>query len=150
MKPLDQIKDPWYRANRDKISAQRKAEYAANPEPAKRRALEWRRNNPEKAQANSVVYRNANRKKLAAKMREYYYANHQECLAKFAARRERKRPEQRAFARHKSATLSDQYVREQLAKYSPLSMKDFPQELVEVKRLYIQMKRITHKNRKIA
>ncbi len=136
-------KDSWYWKNRDRIRAKQKASYAANPEPAKARANAWRKQNPDKHKKLHDEYRAIHRRELADKQAARYWGNREKHLADFAARRAKNRNKQRAFARMKSATVSDQSVREQLAKHSPLSMKDFPQELVEVKRLHILSKRLT-------
>lgn len=149
--------------DRDKIRAQKKAEYLrnkeahqararayylANAESIKAKVKAWRERNPERAKKTKDEYSASHREELAKKQLARYYARHDEYLAIHAARRASNRENQRAFARAKSATISDQYVREQLAKYSPISMQDFPQELVEAKRLQILLKRITQSKRR--
>jgi hypothetical protein len=136
------MKDTWYWKNRDKVRAKAKARYKANPEPVRIRAKKWALAHPEQVKATRHAYKSARRRELAAKQLAYYFKNHEFHLKMHARLRAKKRLKTRAWARWKSAELTDQYIREQLAKYSPLSMQDFPQELVEVKRIQLAAKRL--------
>ena len=134
-------RDNWYWKNRDRIRAKAAERYKQNPLPARLRAKKWAKDNRERAKATRFLYKSARRKELSQKQMRNYYQNHFAHLLYHGLKREMDRDRQRAFARRKSAEVTDQYVREQLAKYSSLSMKDFPQELVEVKRFAIQARR---------
>lgn len=141
----------YYHRNREAINAKAAARYrldAAFRERAKARAKLARIKNPEHYKQVKADYRYARKEELAAAQLRRYYRNHSAHLALHAKYREQNRPRQRAFARAKSATISDQYVREQLSKYSMISMSEWPPELVEAKRLQIRLKRMTLSKRK--
>lgn len=61
---------------------------------------------------------------------------------KTAAYRVKNRDAAREYSREKSAQITDLYAREQLAKYSPISAKDFPQEIVDAKKIHLKLKRL--------
>lgn len=136
-----------YHKNKEAHSARSAKYYLANAERIKVRAKAWQDQHPEWRKKTKEEYRKTHSVQLAAKQLARYWARHEEHLEKNALQRAKHRDGNRAFSRQKSATLSDQYVREQLAKYSPLSMQDFPKEVVEVKRLLLLLKRITKSKR---
>jgi hypothetical protein len=141
------MKDPWYWNNRDKIRAREAARYSANPEPAKARARKYQAENRETVLRKKAEYRTSRRAQLAAQENARYHANSETIKQKQAIRRALKRDETRRKCRERSAAITDNYARELLAKSSPISMADFPQALVDAKRLHIRLKRITKSKR---
>lgn len=119
----------------------RRWKYQSNPDLYKRKALEWYYANPEKVLVARQAYKSRNRKHLSEMQLARYYSD-PALKHRAALRRERDREKLRAKFRAKRAALTDVYVRDQLAKHSTLSMKDIPPELVEVKRLQLQLKQL--------
>jgi len=115
----------YYLKNKAKVAAQSAA---------------WRKANPERAKMNRRKRYLADLERRRAKGREYCAARRVSGQA--ASYRERTRLRQREWSRKRSAAIADDYAREQLSKYSPISARDWPQELVEVKKIQIQLKRL--------
>lgn len=127
------------------------------PEQIERHKERMRQNyleNRDRYIAAANKYRVENREAVLAKRRTRYKAAHDHKIVKgreyaakrtesgkAAAYRKKVRKETRAWSISRSAALTDGYVREMLAKNSIISAPDFPQELVEVKRLEIKLKR---------
>src|SRR5216684_290823 len=61
--------------NRERIAAESKEKYKANPEPNKRRAREWRRLNSERSRVRDKAYHVAHKDELREKQREYVKRN---------------------------------------------------------------------------
>lgn len=128
--------DPAFRAE---TNAHNKASYQRNKAKRIAKAKEWKKLNPERAKAlRRARYRTAH-EHYVAKGREY--AHTRKITGKAQAARETKREEHRAWSRARSAAVTEAYAREQLSKYSTLSTKDWPPEIVEAKRLQIILKR---------
>lgn len=123
-----------YYKNREKYRVQRAEQYRRNPEEAKQRAKQWRLDNPERAHQNKARYYADNREVLIRKQKDRYYRNHAQRLAEMAAHRAKNREAIRAWSKKRTASYCDSYIREQLSKNSMLSGKDFPPEMVELKR----------------
>lgn len=141
----------WYQRNRDKICRERRARYAADEgyrEKCKKHSREFY-DCPERA-ARGRLLRARDYQKHAAKRRQrsidYYYSNWEKSLLKNAERRKRNREYNRASARWHTLNLTDRYIREQLSKYSDISMWEWTPAQVDAKREKIiqsRTKRIT-------
>lgn len=134
------VRNAWYLKNKLAIAAYKRERYKSDPsyrEYCKNEALKHRQKYPEKCRQRTFNYCSKRRAELAAKAQAYYYKNREQIKRKTALMRERKREELRAWSKKRTASLCDSYIREQLAKYSPLSTKDFPPELVELKRQHM-------------
>lgn len=138
---INAAKRAWYRTEkgRAKHKAYARATYQRNKDKIKARVRAWQQANPERKNASKRKRYHENHAHNQAKALQY--AKTRKLTGKQAAYREKIREKQRAWARQRAAEASDAYAREQLAKYSPISAKDFPQALVEVKKLEIKLKR---------
>lgn len=144
-----------YRArNADKLKEWHAADYHKNKERYRSRARAYYQKNRDKIKAAVAAYqkahpeaKNASKRKRYAEAHEHFiaksrsYSAKRKATGKSAAYRDRTRDKQRAWARARSALAGDAYARELLSKYSPISAKDWPQELVEAKKLEIQINR---------
>lgn len=90
-------------------------------------------------------YREANRENLAAQERARHHAKKHdpEYVKNNAERRSKNRVKMREWSVKRSFELDDGYVREMLSKYSTISAKDWPQELVDAKRAELALMRLT-------
>ncbi|WP_226370261.1 HNH endonuclease signature motif containing protein [Pseudonocardia oceani] len=79
-------------ANREAISAKRKAQYAADPEPARKRVRQYTKRNAQMVRANKRRYYQENRGRHAAYMADYYRRDPRRCLD-IIARAKAKKPE---------------------------------------------------------
>lgn len=136
----------YYSKNKQAIKEKNRANYAKNKVAFKARSKKYQQNNKEKVKVNA-----ASRRRYRAKHDHYIVKGRQYCQARkesgsAAKYRDRIREKQRAWARKRSADCGDAYAREQLSKYSIISAKDWPQELVEAKKLEIQLKRQIRKS----
>lgn len=108
---------------------------------ARRKA--WHKNNKERAMAYAKAYRIANRKQL----REYQDGYRKTNRKRLVAEKEQWAKENRELIYKRKAErrdmLTDSYIREILSLRSPLSAKDIPQELIEVKRSQLKLLRLT-------
>ena len=141
----------YYKNNREKLLVNQKAQYAANPEYYKEYAKEWRAKNKDKV--NQYCYKQQKKafERDPDKVREARRRN--------KARQKAKNPERynmmankwnRKTAKAVVSELRDCYIKQLLCKHgvvTRLSAKDIPQELVEVKRLEIQIRRLINEKR---
>lgn len=131
-------KREFFRRNRARILAEMRERYKADPDYRERMKVNARR-------AIGTERVKEYRKKeywddpetARRKAREWYRANREYALKRNAAYRARTRETRRAHARSQSANLTESYVRNQLAKNSPLSTTEFPSEMVELKRQHM-------------
>lgn len=104
------------------------AEYLANnKEKIIARSVKYRANNKRELNAKAAKYRNNNKEKIAATSAKHY-ANNKE---KINYRRAK-------YRRNGVDTISDVYVRQLLARDSPIQIL---QELIELKRIQLLIKR---------
>ena len=136
---LKELHAEWYQKNRAKIRSKGRAYYLANRERIKAAVKAYQQAHPEA--------KNASKRKRYAEAHHHFIAKGRKYCAtrritgKAAAYREATRERQRAWAKARAAEAGDAYAREQLSKYSPISAPDWPQSLVEAKKLTIQLKR---------
>ena len=119
----------WRDANPEKVKAWQKA----NPEKIKAAMKTYRKNNPETVAASSKVYREANREKIEG-VNKAYYENNREIIA------------ERSKSWYKAHPY--QTILKNMSIKCKVSMtvinKLVPQELIEVKMLQIQLRRLIY------
>lgn len=129
-----------YLKHREKIRARSKTYYLRTKSKVIARAKAWREKNHEHAKAL--------KRERYAKAHEHYiaksraYSRVRTATGKAQAYRQKMKERHRAWSRARSANAGDDYAREQLSKYSPCSAREWPQELVEAKKIQIQLKRL--------
>ena len=129
----------YYRSNSDTIKAKSRAYYKRSRKRAIERAKKWRAEHHDYALAlRRARYREAYAHYIA-KSREYARRRIESGKAK--AYREKTRDIQRLASRERAASVTDGYAREILSKNSPISAKDWPQELVDAKKIQLLIKR---------
>jgi hypothetical protein len=116
-------------ANRERIAAKKKAYNDANKE--NRRAYY------EANKENRRAYHEANKEKIAAHHKAYCEANKEKLAAQQKAHREDNREKIATYNRRMVKSIADSYVAGRMG----LPVKDIPQEVIEVKRLLITIKR---------
>ncbi len=132
---------------------------------------EYRKKNKEILAKRAKVFRETNLTKIKKRQQEYYAENrtariayqHNRRALESKEERERRRkrardwkrnhPEQNLISDRKarkraSASLADHYVKTQLIKRTGLKRSQIPQELVEVKRLQIKIRRVVNQKKK--
>ena len=130
--------DKQYREkNKDRIAAHNKeyfkTYYDANKDKRNANGVAWRKANKDSVKVNNKAYYEANGDKIRAYNRDLYHS-----IEKTPGRRARKA----AMARGQANRLTDGYVTGLLTKNgSPLTSKDVPQSLIELKRLELKLKR---------
>jgi hypothetical protein len=137
--PLKLRRHGYYLKNIEREREKRKRQYADNPEKAKKDARQWYRDNPERTKQTRAAYKSSHRKELSAQETARYWSE----PVKNRAKQRKYAPKNKVRFQKRRESLSDVYVRGELAKHSPLSPGQFPQELVEAKRLHLQLKRLT-------
>jgi 5-methylcytosine-specific restriction endonuclease McrA len=65
----------WSKRNKEKVSAQRKARYAANPDPTRKRNAIWRASNPDKQKASNRRCYESRKEEIKARSRKWYADN---------------------------------------------------------------------------
>jgi len=152
----------YYQKNREKLLADMKARYAANPEYHK----EYREKNKERIKEHRNKFYAENKEKIYQWSREQQRKAFEKDPDKVRAMRRLSKKKQKAKdpqrynaqanewnkKQYKKAKeeLWDCYVRQMLCKHAVikrLSAKDIPQELVEAKRLEIQIRRLLNEKR---
>ena len=149
------------------MTSYRKAYYEANKERCKEQVREWNKRNPDyhtnwqKANPDKLKrHREAARPRAREHMREQYWkdpeaarlkvrqykaANIETVKAKKKEWNQSNRPHLRAYYNSKTKQLSDSYIRNKLAanhkRERTLRSEDIPQELVELKRFQLLLKR---------
>ena len=142
---MDIYNKAYYQKNRERMRARMEAY-----------GREWLKRNPEKV----LKYRAISKERAREYMRELYWKNPEAARLKVRQYKERYRenvkinkrrwldenPERvRAYCNEQTAKLTDAYVRSKLAtdhkKRRTLSATEIPQELVELKRIQILIKR---------
>jgi hypothetical protein len=142
--PLKLRKRAYYLRTLEQHKKRRKLQYAADPEGAKAKAKQWYWENHERAIQQQRAYKATRRTELTEKQKARYHKEPEKHRAKQRAYA----PHNRKRFLHRKKELNDVYVRGELAKHSILQPKDFPQELVEAKRLHLQLKRLTESTTK--
>jgi hypothetical protein len=102
---------------------------AANPEQANKHIRAWQKRNPDKVREAARAYRKKNKAKQRQKER-----------GKPGYKLKRRRHE-KARRLRSSAELRDDYVIDLLRDGTNLKSTDFPQELVELKRIHLKIHR---------
>ena len=156
----------YYQKNREKILAQQRKWQAAHPEYMKEQVKRWQQNNKERLKEQKKKYAEANREKISQASKESQRKAFEKDPDKIRAKRRARRKAYKAkdpqryneMARKwnektknvPALELRDCYIRQLLCKHAVvkrLSAKDIPQELVEVKRLEIQIRRLLDEKR---
>lgn len=136
--PLKLRRHAYYLRNIEREKSKRKRQYWSDPEKAKADAIRWYRHNPDHAKATRDAHKSKHRKELAKKQTVRYWRDPE----KHRLKSRKYKPNIKAAQIRRREALDDVYVRGELSKHSPLSPSDFPQELVEAKRLQLQVKRL--------
>ena len=149
------------------MAAYRKAYYEANKERCKEQVREWNKRNPDyhtnwrkenpdkvkQSRAAGAPKRREHAKKkywedpeaARLKVRQYKAANKETVKAKKKEWNESNRPHLRAYYNKQTKQLSDSYIRNKLAanhkRERTLRSEDIPQELVELKRFQLLLRR---------
>jgi hypothetical protein len=135
LETISQRKKESYRKNPTAYIERSRAAYWNDPDKARQAAKEWRRKNPEKA----AQLAKRSKQSVAGKNRTAKYrAKHRQRLLEREAKR------QRLYAEK----LDDKYVASQICLRSNLKLKDVPPELIEAKRIQLQIKRYLRENMK--
>jgi len=147
-------KNAHYAANREQIAKIRKSKYAiwrnANPvkvretptaESSKAKKREWSKANADKVRASQNKYRKSHLDAKNKASAEWRNANRERCAVSGKAW-SAAHPENKRLASKKSIdALSDCYVSAKLRRGTPLKRIDIPPELIEAKRVHLQLKR---------
>ena len=146
----------YYEQNKDHIKAQIKEWHEQRPNYSNEYMREWKKKNPDKVKAYHEKHRperlKRSREKYWAdpetarqKVREYKEANPELTKARKKKWLQSSREHLRNYYNGLTKNLSDSYIRGKLARKSKrkeiLSAKDIPQELVELKRFELLIKR---------
>lgn len=124
-------KRKYYLKNRERISSYSKRRYSENREKRIAKTNEWRARNWEYVKR----YRR-HRYKTDGGYRMNYIRNYQRRAWKDG----RAKQWQRNSRKRKRQMITNAYAREMLTKHSNLSAKDFPPELVELKKAQLRLK----------
>jgi len=118
----------WVLKNKDKLNAQWREKYKANPKKYLDKHKEYLKNNPEKLKEY--------------KKREYW--KYRDMHIKHSSQYSKKNREKinKLNKKYREAP-SDTYIKKLLTSGNSLKHKDIPQELVEAKRQYVKIIRIT-------
>lgn len=145
----------YKRRNRDRISAYKRSRYQIEKPKIQERSRKWYLKNKAKVIESMRRWRKENPERLKASRRSRYHTVIDISRAKGRATaslaRKRRTPEElsrinknlREYHAAQSTKLTDVYVREMLSKYSTVSAHEWPQELVEVKRMELLCMRLT-------
>jgi hypothetical protein len=147
----------YYQKNREKILVDMKARYAANPEYHK----EYRENNQERIKEHRDKYYVENKEKIYQWSREQQRKAFEKnpdkvrAMRRLSKKKQKAKDPQRYNAMMRKSNektqkaivseLRDCYIRQLLCKHPVIKRllpKDIPQELVEAKRLEIQIRRL--------
>lgn len=112
----------------------RKTYYEKNKDTVKIRTNQYRKNNPDKVLAIRKAYWLENKEKIKIAeraRRKLYDLRHPE----------QERMRSRRYKRKASKELRDSYIKCKLVMGTNLSRRDIPPEIIEIKRLQIQIKR---------
>lgn len=133
-----------YHANRDKICAKRRRQYATDTKyraKIKQRARDHRNSNIESYRANRIRAYWKDPVKARQRSLAWYHANREKMIKDGAVRRKKNQVLNRALACWNSFNLTDSYVRNQLSKYSDHSTHEWTPEQVEAKRRVMLLNR---------
>ena len=128
---------------------QKRIEYNARPEIKKRRA-EYFQNNKEKRKIWIKKYYYKNHEKFLEYHKNYRIKNkdHIDKYTKEYYQQPHVKEKMKLKGRKVVESLTDSYVRSMIIGKSPLTAKDIPQSLVEVKRLQLQIKRMAENEKR--
>ena len=135
-KHLEQQK-AYREANREKIREYREAYYKANREKLRESGKAYREANREKHLEQQKAYREANREKLRESGKAYKEANREKIREYMEAYGEANREKLRESCRRNRRDLKDSYV----AALFQLPVKAVPKEIIELKRVQLQITR---------
>ena len=127
----------WVAKNKEKIAAWR----LANREHLAEKTREWRKKNPEKARATERANYLKNIEKKRAYALEWKRNNPEKVRASQRKFRQNHLEEEKERHKQIRISLSDGYIKDKLG-FS--KSDDVPQELIEVKRLQLQIRRMTN------
>lgn len=127
----------YKKANREKICERKKTYYEANREKERERTKAWQEANREKHRASSKAWHEANREKACERMKAWREANREKMLALCKAYKEANREKVREYGRRNTRDLKDSYIARSLR----LPVKAVPEEIIELKRVQLQITR---------
>jgi len=129
----------WADANRERVREQKRQSALRHPETAKRyqRSEKYRLYHKARYAANSESV-----KQRAKKWKDENKARHLETVRRWQASHPVRTKELKQKCKRKArTTLSDSYVKQELARKTTLRHSDIPQELVELKRAHLKIHR---------
>lgn len=136
----------WYANNREAIRKARNLRYATDQEfraKAIANSRKYLAENYDKCRKKKREYVASHIEENRQKAKDYYYKNINECKQKMSIYRSKNRDRQRNWSRKRSLEITDGYAREMLSKYSTISAHEWPQELVDAKRIELMCMRLT-------
>lgn len=141
--------DPNYQS---KSKQYQRAYYLKQKATLVKRAKQWRLTHPEQYKLLYNNYRSLNRDRILELKRKAYIRNRERIRSKTKVYQqlhaERYRIANKTYAARSRLLLTDHYVRTVLCQNSQLSTRDFPPELVEVKRIHLMMRRELKQHRR--
>ena len=146
----------YYQANKEKIKEQQKQYYQANKEKIKEQQKQYGQANKGKFKERMKKYYQTNKEKLKEKKKEYYQANKEKLKEKQKeyrqANKKKLKEKMKKYRQGDRDKLVDSYIKSIINKQTNgmLKAKDIPQELIELKRNNLILKRKIKDNGKEA
>ena len=137
----------YYQSNKEKVLEQSKKYYQANNEKIKERQKQYRQANNEKMKQYNKQYYQANNEKMKERQKQYRQANNEK-MKQYnkqyrQANKEKIKEQRKQYRQDDRNKLADSYIKDLIRNQTNgmLKAKDIPQELIELKRNNIILKR---------
>ena len=102
----------------------------------------WRERNKADIKRRNKSYYEANQEKMKTACLAYYYAHRDGMINQVKEWRKNNPQRLKDYVNSITKNLSDTYIKKLLRRESITGLKDIPQELIEIKRLQVKIKRI--------
>jgi len=134
-----ECKKQYYKANNEKILGQKKQHYKANKKKIKKYNKQYQQANKEKIKEHRKQYYQANKEQIKEYNKQYYQANNEQIIE-----------QKKQYDQDNINKLGDTYIKDIIRKQTNgmLKASDMPEELIELKRNNIILKRKIKDNAK--
>lgn len=151
----------WCRAKRARVKAERPPKVKLSPlekaERSRARHAKWKNENPEKAKSSTVAWKARNKHRISETNSAWYQNNLERAKASHTAYREKKPEKIKEITKLYSAknvekivkrikewraVNPEKYVAQQMSRRTSLRAGDIPRELVDLKILSLEIKRL--------
>jgi hypothetical protein len=107
---------------------------------------EWRERNKADIKCRNKSYHEANQEKMKTACLAYYYAHKDNMINQVKEWRKNNPQKLKEYVNSRIKNLSDAYIKQLLRRKSITGLKNIPQELIEIKRLQVKIKRIVYED----